>query len=111
MGSMLILVAIIYYIKERKYILTSLFIFTLILAVAALVMTQGRENLKTYGDRFFTEETPLDPRSPYSSSKASGDMIVRAYAETYKLPINITRCSNNYGPYQFPEKHPYKRKS
>ena len=65
---------------------------------------EGRENLKTYGDRFFTEETPLDPRSPYSSSKASGDMIVRAYAETYKLPINITRCSNNYGPYQFPEK-------
>lgn len=64
----------------------------------------GRDNLKTYGDRFFTEETPLDPRSPYSSSKASGDMIVRAYAETYKLPINITRCSNNYGPYQFPEK-------
>lgn len=64
----------------------------------------GRDNLKTYGERFFTEETPLDPRSPYSSSKASGDMIVRAYAETYKLPINITRCSNNYGPYQFPEK-------
>lgn len=67
-------------------------------------VVEGRENLKTYGERFFTEETPLDPRSPYSSSKASGDMIVRAYAETYKLPINITRCSNNYGPYQFPEK-------
>ena len=67
-------------------------------------VVEGRDNLKTYGDRFFTEETPLDPRSPYSSSKASGDMIVRAYAETYKLPINITRCSNNYGPYQFPEK-------
>ena len=64
----------------------------------------GRDNLKTYGDTFNTEETPLDQRSPYSSSKASGDMIVRAYAETYKLPINITRCSNNYGPYQFPEK-------
>ena len=67
-------------------------------------VVEGRDNLKTYGERFFTEETPLDPRSPYSSSKASGDMIVRAYAETYKLPINITRCSNNYGPYQFPEK-------
>ena len=67
-------------------------------------VVEGRDNLKTYGDRFFTEETSLDPRSPYSSSKASGDMIVRAYAETYKLPINITRCSNNYGPYQFPEK-------
>ena len=67
-------------------------------------VVEGRENLKTYGENFFTEETPLDPRSPYSSSKASADMIVRAYAETYKLPINITRCSNNYGPYQFPEK-------
>ena len=67
-------------------------------------VVEGRENLKTYGENFFTEETPLDPRSPYSSSKASADMIVKAYAETYKLPINITRCSNNYGPYQFPEK-------
>ena len=67
-------------------------------------VVEGRENLKTYGENFFTEETPLDPRSPYSSSKASADMIVRAYSETYKLPINITRCSNNYGPYQFPEK-------
>ena len=47
---------------------------------------------------------PLDPRSPYSASKTSSDMIVRAYAETYKFPMNITRCSNNYGPYQFPEK-------
>lgn len=67
-------------------------------------LTEGRKNLKTYGDSFFTEKTPLDPRSPYSSSKASADMIVIAYHETYKLPINITRCSNNYGPYQFPEK-------
>lgn len=67
-------------------------------------VAEGRKNLKTYGDKFFTEETPLDPRSPYSASKTSGDMIVRAYAETYKFPMNITRCSNNYGPYQFPEK-------
>jgi dTDP-glucose 4,6-dehydratase len=52
----------------------------------------------------FTELTPLSPNSPYSASKASADMIVRAYFETYGLPINITRCSNNYGPYQFPEK-------
>lgn len=52
----------------------------------------------------FTETTPLSPNSPYSASKASADMIVRAYHETYGLPINITRCSNNYGPYQFPEK-------
>lgn len=67
-------------------------------------VAEGRKNLKTYGDKFFTEETPLDPRSPYSASKTSSDMIVRAYAETYKFPMNITRCSNNYGPYQFPEK-------
>ncbi|MCB8566041.1 dTDP-glucose 4,6-dehydratase [Fusobacterium ulcerans] len=67
-------------------------------------VAEGRKNLKTYGDKFFTEETPLDPRSPYSASKTSSDMIVRAYAETYKFPMNTTRCSNNYGPYQFPEK-------
>lgn len=53
---------------------------------------------------FFTETTPLDPHSPYSSSKTSADLFVKAYHDTYKLPINITRCSNNYGPYQFPEK-------
>lgn len=52
----------------------------------------------------FTELTPLSPNSPYSASKASADMVVRAYYETYGLPVNITRCSNNYGPYQFPEK-------
>ena len=52
----------------------------------------------------FTEKTPYAPNSPYSASKASADMVVRAYNETYGLPVNITRCSNNYGPYQFPEK-------
>ncbi len=52
----------------------------------------------------FTEKTPLSPNSPYSASKASADLIVRAYHETYGLPVNITRCSNNYGPFQFPEK-------
>jgi dTDP-glucose 4,6-dehydratase len=52
----------------------------------------------------FTETTPLAPNSPYSVSKASADLFVRAYHETFGLPINITRCSNNYGPYQFPEK-------
>ena len=52
----------------------------------------------------FTETTPLAPNSPYSASKASADLLVRAYNETFKLPMNITRCSNNYGPYQFPEK-------
>ena len=53
---------------------------------------------------FFTETTPLDPRSPYSASKTSADLFVKAYFETYKMPVTITRCSNNYGPYHFPEK-------
>ncbi|MET3697015.1 dTDP-glucose 4,6-dehydratase [Bacillus oleivorans] len=65
---------------------------------------------EVYGDldfdptTFFTEKTPLQPNSPYSASKASSDLLVRAYHETYGLPVNITRCSNNYGPYHFPEK-------
>lgn len=71
-------------------------------AVKAVV--KGRENLQTYGEKFFTEATPMDPRSPYSASKTGADMIVMAYAETFKMPVNITRCSNNYGPYHFPEK-------
>ncbi len=53
---------------------------------------------------YFTETTPLDPHSPYASSKTSSDLMVKAYADTYKMPVNITRCSNNYGPFQFPEK-------
>ncbi len=53
---------------------------------------------------YFTEKTPLSPNSPYSASKASADMLVRAYFETYSTPALITRCSNNYGPYQYPEK-------
>lgn len=65
---------------------------------------------EVYGDlefdptTFFTEETPLQPNSPYSASKASSDLLVRSYHETFGLPVNITRCSNNYGPYHFPEK-------
>lgn len=53
---------------------------------------------------YFMETTPLCPHSPYSASKAAADMLVKAYFDTFKFPINITRCSNNYGPYQFPEK-------
>jgi dTDP-glucose 4,6-dehydratase len=53
---------------------------------------------------YFQETTPLDPRSPYSASKTSADLFVKAYSETYKMPVSITRCSNNYGPYHFPEK-------
>ena len=53
---------------------------------------------------YFREDTPLCPHSPYSASKTSADMIVQAYHDTYKMPVSITRCSNNYGPYHFPEK-------
>lgn len=56
------------------------------------------------GDTYFYETTPFAPHSPYSASKASGDMLTKAYWDTYKFPVNITSCSNNYGPYQFPEK-------
>ncbi|MBW2100099.1 MAG: dTDP-glucose 4,6-dehydratase [Deltaproteobacteria bacterium] len=55
-------------------------------------------------DGYFTEETPYRPNSPYSASKASSDHLVRSYAKTYDLPVTISNCSNNYGPYQFPEK-------
>ena len=55
-------------------------------------------------DLFFTEETPIHTSSPYSSSKAGADLLVLAYHRTYGMPVNITRCSNNYGPYHFPEK-------
>lgn len=73
--------------------------------VTKFVQVSTDEVYGTLGETgLFTEETPLAPNSPYSSSKAGGDLLVRAYHETYGLPINITRCSNNYGPYQFPEK-------
>ena len=55
-------------------------------------------------DLFFTENTPLHTSSPYSASKASADLLVQAYHRTFKLPVTISRCSNNYGPYHFPEK-------
>lgn len=65
---------------------------------------------EVYGDlgdnstNFFTEETPLAPNCPYAAAKTSADLLVRSYYETYKFPVTISRCSNNYGPYQFPEK-------
>lgn len=63
---------------------------------------------EVYGDlgqgEYFKETTPIAPRNPYSASKAGAEMLVRAYIETHKLPVNVTRCSNNYGPNQFPEK-------
>lgn len=76
----------------------------LILDEIVAKIAKGRTNLKTFGSEMFKETTPLEPRSPYSVSKTSADMLVIAYGETYKFPYNITRCSNNYGAYQFPEK-------
>ena len=77
---------------------------TLVPSAEAQSVISHREKIIKYGDKFFTEDCPLQPRSPYSASKASADMLVLAYHETYGLPVNITRCSNNYGPYHFPEK-------
>lgn len=76
----------------------------LVLTEAVAAVVKGRDNLQTFGPAFFTEDTPLAPRSPYSVSKTAADMLVMAYHETYGLPVTITRCSNNYGPYHFPEK-------
>lgn len=76
----------------------------LILDEEVAAVAKGRTDLRTFGEGFFTETTPLAPRSPYSASKTSADMLTMAYHETYGLPVVITRCSNNYGPYQFPEK-------
>lgn len=73
--------------------------------VGKFVQVSTDEVYGTLGDTgMFTEETPLAPNSPYSASKASADLLVRAYHETFGIDVNITRCSNNYGPYQFPEK-------
>lgn len=64
----------------------------------------SNKNHEAYGEIFFTEETKYNPHSPYSASKASSDHFVRAYHDTYGMPTIVTNCSNNYGPYQFPEK-------
>lgn len=74
-------------------------------AVARVVHISTDEVYGSLGDEgYFTEETPLAPNSPYSASKASSDMLCRAYFHTFGFPVVITRCSNNYGPWQFPEK-------
>lgn len=73
--------------------------------ITKFVQVSTDEVYGSLGDTgLFTEETPITPNSPYSASKAGGDLLVRAYHETFGLPVNITRCSNNYGPFQFPEK-------
>lgn len=104
---------------DRSIIEPSIFVKTNILGTQVLLNAAKENHIKkfvhvstdeVYGEldfnpeSFFTEESPLQPNSPYSATKASSDLIVRAYHETYKLPVNITRCSNNYGPYHFPEK-------
>ena len=74
----------------------------------SLTCPEGRRDAvsahEVYGDEFFTEDTKYDPHSPYSASKASSDHFVRSYHDTYGMPTLVTNCSNNYGPYQFPEK-------
>lgn len=104
---------------DRSITEPEIFIRTNVLGTQVLLEAAKRAGIKkfvhvstdeVYGelefdpDTFFTEETPLQPSSPYSASKASSDLLVRAYYETYGLPVNITRCSNNYGPFHFPEK-------
>ncbi len=75
------------------------------LGVEKYIQISTDEVYGTLGETgYFSETTPLQSNSPYSASKSGGDLITRAYFETFDLPINITRCSNNYGPYQFPEK-------
>ncbi len=104
---------------DRSITGPSIFVLTNILGTHNLLEASRLNGVKkfhqistdeVYGDlgdtknTFFTEETPLAPSSPYSASKASADLLVRSYFETYQMPVTISRCSNNYGPYQFPEK-------
>jgi dTDP-glucose 4,6-dehydratase len=93
------------------------FLHTNVLGTQALLEMANRFGIKRFlqistdevygsleGQGRFTEESPLSPNSPYSASKAAADLLCRAYWKTYALPVVVTRCSNNYGPYQFPEK-------
>ncbi|XCS11529.1 dTDP-glucose 4,6-dehydratase [Aeribacillus pallidus] len=102
---------------DRSITDPDIFVKTNVLGTQALLDVAKANNIKKYvqistdevygtlGETgYFTEQTPLAPNSPYSASKAGGDLLVRVYHETYGLNANITRCSNNYGPYHFPEK-------
>jgi dTDP-glucose 4,6-dehydratase len=102
---------------DRSIISPEEFIKTNVLGVQNLLQLSLNYKIKKFiqistdevygslGDNgYFTENSPLDPHSPYSASKASADLLTMAYYTTFNLPVNITRCSNNYGPYQFPEK-------
>ena len=102
---------------DRSIQNASPFIETNILGTQSILDVSRKYNIKrfisistdeVYGalgrEGMFTEDTPLSPNSPYSASKASADLLVRAFGHTFGVQYNITRCSNNYGPYQFPEK-------
>ncbi|MDY7031684.1 MAG: dTDP-glucose 4,6-dehydratase [Thermodesulfobacteriota bacterium] len=102
---------------DRSIMDSGIFISTNVLGTHTLLEAAYRQGVKkfiqvstdeVYGslgpDGYFTEKTPLAPKSPYSASKASADLLVKAFHHTHGLPTIITRCSNNYGPYQFPEK-------
>jgi dTDP-glucose 4,6-dehydratase len=102
---------------DRSILQPDIFVKSNVLGVQNLLQVSQSHSVKKYlqistdevygslgKTGMFTESTPLDPRSPYSASKASADLLTQAYFHTFNLPVNITRCSNNYGPYQFPEK-------
>lgn len=102
---------------DRSIVEPDVFVRTNVLGTQSLLDVARDKKLKKYvqistdevygslgSDGYFTETTPLAPNSPYSASKAAADLLVRACFKTYGMNVNITRCSNNYGPYQFPEK-------
>lgn len=102
---------------DRSILNPEVFVETNIQGTLALLDAARKHNLKKYvqvstdevygslgAEGYFNEDTPLAPNSPYSASKAGADMLVRSYFETYGMDVNITRCSNNYGPFHFPEK-------
>lgn len=103
---------------DRSILSPDAFVRTNVMGTFMLLEEARKKNIKRFhhvstdevfgsleeGDPAFNEKTPYNPRSPYSASKASSDHLVRAYGETFHLPFTISNCSNNYGPYQFPEK-------
>ncbi|RLK63648.1 dTDP-glucose 4,6-dehydratase [Atopobacter sp. AH10] len=102
---------------DRSILNPEIFVETNVLGTTTLLNASKKYGVKRYlqvstdevygslkEEGYFTEKTALAPNSPYSASKASADLLVMAYHRTFGLPVNITRCSNNYGPYQFPEK-------
>ncbi|MDN5372774.1 MAG: dTDP-glucose 4,6-dehydratase [Carnobacterium sp.] len=102
---------------DRSILNPEIFVETNIQGTLSLLNVAKEMNIEKYlqvstdevygslgAEGYFTEETPLAPNSPYSASKTGADLLVRAYYETYGMNVNITRCSNNYGPYHFPEK-------